>query len=103
MLSENLQHRIRGDEASKTSVPHGTQVLAGRLFDVNRKLRVIAPCRLTIRCQTRCEGSSVFGVARLNGKRQVPHGRHPGWFTLPRQARDGLRVHARSSWQLPAQ
>jgi len=59
MLSENLQHVVRGDEPSKPSVPHGSQILAGGFLKFNGERVLARPCGFAIGGEARSEG---FGV-----------------------------------------
>ncbi len=69
MLSEDLQDGIGGDEATKTGVPHGSEVFAGDLVQFNGKRLLSLPGRLTIRCQACCEGLGIGEAPGLNLKR----------------------------------
>ena len=59
MLSEHLQHRIRSDETSQTRVPHGSQVLAGVLLEMQGERSVVDPMGFAIRSQASSEGTGI--------------------------------------------
>ena len=68
MLSENLQHRIGGDEATQACVPHGSQVLAVGFIERDGKTPLIQPFGCTIGGQACSKGLCVLDATRLNGK-----------------------------------
>ena len=63
MLSEDLQHRVRGDKTAQSRVPHRSKVFAGRLLKFNEEPLFIEPLGGTVGRQACRKGLRILDAS----------------------------------------